>query len=235
MRRADRLFQIIQYLRSRRLTTAKWLAERLEVSERTIYRDIQDLMASGVPIDGEAGVGYVLNHHFDIPPIMFTKEEVEALVIAARFSKTWAGNKLAHSAELALAKIEAVMPKELKDELAKPKVYTPSFLVPNSTKDRLDDIRNAINSKYIITIEYLSLNEESSVRNLYPLGLFFWGKAWTLASWCELRQDFRSFRVDRINAVKISQNTFRDSSDISLKNFLNSAYSGAVDEDTFLK
>lgn len=235
MRRADRLFQIIQYLRSRRLTTAKWLAERLEVSERTIYRDIQDLMASGVPIDGEAGVGYVLSHHFDIPPIMFTKEEVEALVIAARFSKTWAGSKLAHSAELALAKIEAVMPEDLKAELSKPRVYTPSFLVPDATKERLDDIRTAINSKHIITIEYLSLNEESSVRNLYPLGLFFWGKAWTLASWCELRQDFRSFRVDRINAVKISQNTFRDSSDISLKNFLNSAYSGAVDEDTFLK
>ncbi|WP_140054401.1 helix-turn-helix transcriptional regulator, partial [Oceanospirillum sanctuarii] len=125
MRRADRLFQIIQYLRNRRLTTAKWLAEKLEVSERTIYRDIQDLMLSGVPIEGEAGVGYVLRRGFDIPPIMFTKDEIEALVIAARMAKTWAGTKLARSTENALDKIEAVLPDNLKKELAKPRLYTP--------------------------------------------------------------------------------------------------------------
>ena len=233
MRRADRLFQIVQYLRNRRLTTAKWLAEKLEVSERTIYRDIQDLMMSGVPIEGEAGVGYVLRHGFDIPPIMFTKDEIEALVIAARMAKTWAGNKLARSTERALDKIEAVLPDNLKAELEKPRLYTPEMLNCDATSSLLDDIREAINSKHIIQIEYLSLKDELSNRELRPLGLFFWGKVWTLASWCELRQSYRSFRVDRIKTVSLTEHTFEEDDSVSFNDFLSVNYSG-VDKSAFI-
>jgi len=224
VRRADRLFQIIQYLRNRRLTTAKWLAEKLEVSERTIYRDIQDLMLSGVPIEGEAGVGYVLRHGFDIPPIMFTKAEIEALVIAARLVKTWAGSKLARSADSALDKIEAVLPDNLKQELAKPRLYTPQVLTNDATAALMDELREAVNAKQIIRIDYLSLKEETTQRELRPLGLFFWGKIWTLAAWCELRHGYRSFRVDRITAVSITDRVFEEDEQISFSGFLNEKY-----------
>lgn len=226
MRRADRLFQIIQYLRNRRLTTAKWLAEKLEVSERTIYRDIQDLMLSGVPIEGEAGVGYVLRRGFDIPPIMFTKDEIEALVIAARMAKTWAGTKLARSTENALDKIEAVLPDNLKKELAKPRLYTPEVLTNDTTSALLDELREAVNAKQMIRIEYLSLKDETTQRELKPLGLFFWGKIWTLAAWCELRHGYRSFRVDRITTVSMTDRVFEEDEQISFSGFLNEKYGG---------
>lgn len=231
MRRADRLFQIIQYLRNRRLTTAKWLAEKLEVSERTIYRDIQDLMLSGVPIEGEAGVGYVLRRGFDIPPIMFTKSEIEALVIAARMAKAWAGTKLARSTDSALDKIEAVLPDNLKMELAKPRLYTPEILADNTTSALLDELREAVNAKQMIRVEYLSLKNEPSLRDLKPLGLFFWGKIWTLAAWCELRQSYRSFRVDRITMVSISDHVFEEDDRISFSGFLNEKYSESWEPD----
>ena len=233
MRRADRLFQIVQYLRNRRLTTAKWLAEKLEVSERTIYRDIQDLMLSGVPIEGEAGIGYILRRGFDIPPVMFTKDEIEALVIAARMAKTWAGTKLARSTELALDKIEAVLPDKLKTELAKPRLYTPEFLTNDTTSALLDDIREAINSKQVICIEYLSLEDETSLRELKPLGLFFWGKVWTLAAWCALRQGYRSFRVDRIKSISFTDNKFEENDKLSFHDFLDVKY-GDIDKTEFI-
>lgn len=233
MRRADRLFQIVQYLRNRQLTTARWLSEKLEVSERTIYRDIQDLMLSGVPIEGEAGVGYVLRRGFDIPPIMFTKDEIEALVIAARMAKTWAGTKLARSAEFALDKIEAVLPDNLKAELEKPRLYAPEILSDVKTAGLLDEIREAVNTHNIIRIEYNSLKNETSVRELRPLGLFFWGKVWTLAAWCELRQSYRSFRVDRIQTLISTENYFNEDDTISFNDFLNVCY-GCGEETSFI-
>jgi len=224
VRRADRLFQIVQYLRNRHLTTARWLSEKLEVSERTIYRDIQDLMLSGVPIEGEAGVGYVLRRGFDIPPIMFTKDEIEALVIAARMAKTWAGTKLARSAEFALDKIEAVLPDNLKAELEKPRLYVPEILSDTKTAGLLDELREAVNTHHIIRIEYNSLKNEISERELRPLGLFFWGKVWTLAAWCELRQSYRSFRVDRIEKLTLSEKHFDEDENISFSGFLSVCY-----------
>jgi len=110
MRRADRLFQIVQYLRGGRLVTAAMLAERLEVSERTIYRDIADLQSSGVPTDGEAGVGYLMRDGYDLPPLMFTRDEVVALVAGARLIRAWGGAGMARAAEEALTKIGSVLP-----------------------------------------------------------------------------------------------------------------------------
>lgn len=232
MRRADRLFQIIQYLKSRRLTTANWLSEKLEVSERTIYRDIKDLILSGVPIEGEAGVGYVLRSGFDIPPIMFTKDEIEALVVAANMAKTFAGSRLAKSAELALDKIEAVLPQKLKREISSPRLYTPQDLISNDTIKMLDNLRDAVNEHHLVEIEYLSLKNEVSSRTVKPLGLFFWGKLWTLAAWCELRQTYRTFRVDKIQALNLTAQCFTESDEVSLQGFIEHSFPG-VDPSIF--
>jgi biotin operon repressor len=126
MRRADRLFQIVQYLRSRRLTVARWLAEQLEVSERTAYRDMRDLMLSGVPIEGEAGVGYALRHKLDLPPLMFDRSELDALKLGARMVAAWGDPAMAKAANLALAKIRSALP----DEVSRPQtlpVYAPAI------------------------------------------------------------------------------------------------------------
>ena len=125
MRRAERLSQIVQLLRSRNVTTAARLAEDLEVSERTIYRDILDLVSSGVPIDGEAGVGYIMRGGFDLPPLMFTREEIEALVLGARVVESWTDPAMARAARDVLSKIEAVLPERLKAGLAEIALFAP--------------------------------------------------------------------------------------------------------------
>src|SRR3954464_5929762 len=125
MRRADRLFRIVQRLRRRGATTARQLAEALEVSERTVYRDVRDLLASGVPIQGEAGVGYALDRSFELPPLMFDEEEIEALVLGARIVRAWADQKLARAAEEALQKIETVLPPRLRQQLSESALMAP--------------------------------------------------------------------------------------------------------------
>src|SRR5476651_1733770 len=125
MRRADRLFRLVQVLRARRFATAASLAEALEVSQRTVYRDVRDLLLSGVPIQGEAGVGYALDRSFELPPLMFDEEEIEALVLGARIVRAWADPKLARAAEEALQKIEGVLPPKLKQKLAEAALYAP--------------------------------------------------------------------------------------------------------------
>ena len=196
MRRADRLFQITQILRNRRITTAKYLAERLEVSERTIYRDIQDLSLSGIPIEGEAGVGYCLRHGLDVPPLMFNADELEAMVLGVKMIQTWSSNQLSQAAQSALDKIEAVIPTELKKHLDNQKLFAPNFSVTDKQKATFESLRQAIKSKQVIATDYHSVDGKSSSRDLEPLGLYYWGKVWTLVAWCRLRGAFRVFRID---------------------------------------
>ena len=189
MRRADRLFQIILYLRRRRFATARDLAQALEVSERTIYRDINELTCCGIPIDGEAGVGYRLRHDFDLPPLMFDREELEALRLGARMVKTWADADLARSASYALAKIEAVLPADMQHSPSA--IYAPRHdPYPVQLVGRL---RHAINDSWKVHFCYARADGAQSERTAKPLGLFYWGRVWTLVAWCELRNDFRHF------------------------------------------
>ncbi len=220
MRRADRLFQIVQILRNKRLVTAKMLAERLEVSERTIYRDIQDLSLSGIPVEGEAGVGYMLRHTLDIPPIMFTAEEIEALVIGARMIKTWGGKELASSTQSALDKITEVIPAELKENIEKSKLFSIRFSEREDIDITLDICRKAVNLKHFLSFNYCRADGEYSTRRIRPLGLYFWGNVWTLAGWCELRDDFRNFRLDRIQKIKFENDSFVDEQGQSLADFI---------------
>jgi predicted DNA-binding transcriptional regulator YafY len=220
MRRADRLFQIVQQLRGGRLVTARKLAEKLEVSERTVYRDIADLMASGVPIDGEAGVGYILRSGFELPPLMFSRDELAALTLGARFVKAWGGARLALAAEEALVKIEAVLPDKEKRVAAETNLFAMGFGLPDAARRVVDQLEIAIRDKRRVHVVYEALDGESSERNLRPLGLYHWGKVWTLAAWCELRADFRNFRADRITTIAECGDHFRDEPGCTLRDFL---------------
>jgi predicted DNA-binding transcriptional regulator YafY len=210
MRRAERLFQIVQLIRGRRLSTAAFLAERLEVSERTVYRDIAELMVQGVPIEGEAGVGYRMNANFDLPPLMFTKDEAQALVAVVRLAQPRLDAALSRHAEGALSKILAVLPAAARAAAESLAVYAPPFGIDAATRTRLETLRVATDAHHALRIVYVDLKEQRSERIVRPLGCFYWGAVWTLASWCETRAGFRNFRVDRIEQVDVLDQRFRD-------------------------
>jgi predicted DNA-binding transcriptional regulator YafY len=201
MRRADRLFQIVQYLRGGRLVTARKLADQLEVSDRTIYRDIADLIGSGVPIDGEAGVGYIMRSGFDLPPLMFTRDEIVALVAGARLIGAFGGPAMARASEEALVKIGAVLPEaeRRRAEAVPIQAFASSSVVPD--RGNLDDLGAAVDAQDLLQITYCDQQGRPSDRHIRPLGLWFWGRTWTLIAWCEMRADFRMFRTDRISAI----------------------------------
>jgi len=221
MRRADRLFQIIQLLRCRRITTAAWLAEELEVSERTIYRDIQDLTLSGVPIEGEAGVGYLLRKSFDLPPLMFTLDEISALVLGAGVVKSWADPQLAKAAGSVLSKVETVLPANMKRHIDQTKLISPMRRLPADVAAKLAQVRLAIEASEKITFDYKREDGERSNRTVWPLGLFFWGVVWTLGGWCELREGFRIFRVDRMGELKLSSEPYPKFEGRTLQDLIN--------------
>ena len=198
MRRADRLFQIIQILRRGRLTTARDLAEELEVSARTVYRDIADLIGSGVPIEGAAGAGYLLRGGYDLPPLMFSQTELEALVLGARIVASWADPELGRAAHDVLAKVEAVLPLPLRPRLAKMPLLAPGNHAEARRAVDLAALRRMIREQRKVDLAYRDGADQVTRRRVWPLGLFFYGPVWLLAAWCELRQDFRMFRVDRM-------------------------------------
>jgi predicted DNA-binding transcriptional regulator YafY len=208
MRRAERLFEIIQILRRKKLTRARDLAEKLEVSERTIYRDIAALVGSGVPIEGEAGVGYLMRDGFDLPPLMFDEREIEALALGARVVETWTDPEMAEAAASAIAKIKAVIPERLGKHLAETAYIAPAdhYAAPISFNPSI--LRKAVRQRAVVQLRYRDREERSTTRNVRPLALAFYGPVWHLASWCELRQDFRSFRLDRISELQVLEETF---------------------------
>jgi len=211
VRRADRLFRIVQMLRSGRLKTARALAERLEVSERTIYRDVRDLQLAGQPIEGEAGVGYTLRRDFDLPPLMFTAEELTALVLGARLVQAWGGAESVVAAKSALARIEAVLPEELAARVDAIALYAPGYKMPMAHRKLLDQLHAACLSRTVLEFSYTRLNEDASraeQRTVRPLALAFWSGVWTLAAWDERRDDFRTFRLDRIERLEITTRNF---------------------------
>jgi predicted DNA-binding transcriptional regulator YafY len=209
MRRADRLFQIVQQLRGGRLVTARMLGERLEVSERTIYRDIADLQSSGVPIDGEAGVGYLLREGFDLPPLMFTRDEIVALVAGARMVRAFGGAEMARGAEEALVKISAILPDAERARVDRTEIHMPNWVMSDADRAALDRLERSIEKRNVLSFRYSDEAGRGTERDVRPLGLWFWGKVWTLVAWCEMRDDFRAFRIDRIVEMRDAGRTFR--------------------------
>jgi predicted DNA-binding transcriptional regulator YafY len=223
MRRADRLFQIVQLIRGRRLTTAAYLAGRVEVSERTIYRDVADLQRQGVPIEGEAGVGYRLGAGFDLPPLMFSHDEAKALVASVRMAQVWQDPALAQAAEVALGKILSVLPTAARVAAQSMAVYAPPFGLKPAVQATLRALREAVQARRKVRVQYRDAVEQLSRRTLRPLGCFYWGKVWTLAAWCETRHDFRNFRLDRMDQVDTLDGVsgqFRDEAGKTLADYL---------------
>jgi predicted DNA-binding transcriptional regulator YafY len=220
MRRADRLFRLVQLLRGRRLSTAAWLAEKLEVSARTVYRDVADLQAQGVPIDGEAGVGYRLVGGFDLPPLMFTTLEAQALVAAVRLAQSRLDRALAVAAEDALLKIIGVLPAAARAAAESLPLYAAPWTADPASAERLGQLRDAASNRRRIRFDYADAQGEASTRVARPLACYHWDKVWTLAAWCEHRTDFRSFRIDRMRTLDVLDDVFRDEPGRTLPDFL---------------
>jgi predicted DNA-binding transcriptional regulator YafY len=220
MRRADRLFRIVQLLRRRRtVVTAAQIAGKLEISERTVYRDIRDLILAGTPIDGEAGVGYRLQAGYDLPPLMFDREEIQALVLGARIVAQFGDPGLARASESILSKVAGVLPKDLEPLLADTRLFVPKTPSGARSSAALAMTREALIAQRRIRLKYANEKGDETERTVRPLGLFFWGKTWTLAAWCELRVGFRNFRLDRIGEATL-RDRFEEETGRTLRDML---------------
>jgi predicted DNA-binding transcriptional regulator YafY len=204
MSRTRRLFDLIQMLRNHRFpVTGSHLAKELGISLRTLYRDIATLQEQGAAIEGEPGLGYVLRPGFMLPPLMFTEEEIEALVLGSRWVSARTDLQLSAAAGSALSKIASVLPQDLKVTLD-----TNSLMIGKAHKDGteaidLSQLRRAIRSERKITIQYCDLKGNVSERIVWPIALGYFDHVRMLAGWCELRREFRHFRTDRISALAI--------------------------------
>jgi len=204
MRRSDRLFDIIQRLRTATgPVTAAALATELEVTPRTIYRDIATLQARRVPIDGAAGIGYVLRKSFDLPPLMFTADEVEAIAIGARLVRRLRDAKLQEAADSVFSKVTVVLPEALRRQLA----ATPIYVSPGDTVEPqgvdLADVRSAIRDSRKLHIVYADETGRRTNRTVWPIAMAYYVDVTLVGAWCELRNGYRNFRVERIQSSKV--------------------------------
>jgi len=208
VRKTDRLFQLIELLRRRGVCTAAELAQELRVSERTVYRDIAELSRSGVPVAGEAGVGYTLRRAAELPPISFTTEEVAALALGSRLVEAWADGPAAEAAASALRRIEAALPPELRRQIAEAPLSVLHRRPGEQAARRLSEFRRAIDERRYVALTYRDGDGTLTERRVRPLLLCFWGWSWTLLAWCELRRDFREFRLDRVEDAEVLAERF---------------------------
>ena len=220
MRRAQRLLRLVQLLRARRSATAAELAEELGVSVRTIYRSMRDLEDAGVPVEGEAGVGYRLSHRLDLPQMTFAPLELEALVLGVRIVQTWADPELAGAARSALDRIRGALPSPLARAIDETVLFAGPTRAGRQAASHLGVLREAIARRRVVRLQYADGEGVLTERAVWPLGLYFWGTRWTLAAWCELRQGFRNFRPDRIAALELSEQRFSLDEDRDLEAFL---------------
>ena len=223
MRRADRLFQLIVLLGRRRSVTGDHLAASLGVSRRTVYRDINDLTRSGVPIDGEAGVGFRLRAGYQLPPLMFTPDEIQALVFGARLVQSCADEGLVAAADTAIAKVDAALPASLKFWMEAPGQIVPDFKVAPQVKRALRELRSAISWSLVVNLQYTQGDGSVILRRVRPLCLRYLGGTWTLGAWSENESAFRVFRIYRIQRLEILADRFGHESGKNLADFLAAA------------
>ena len=221
MNRAERLFQLTNVLRGRRTAvTARTLAEKLGVSERTIYRDIQALGLSGVPVEGEAGVGYRIRYDFDLPPLMFDRCEILALILGSRMVQAWSDPELATAAGRALDRINAILPDDLKTLADQPTFLVPNFLASSPLPELSGTLRRAIETRQQLQLKYRREDGQISERMIDPLGMIYWGGKWTLIAWCHLRCSYRQFRPDRILHLTELGSHFETTSTHSMEHYM---------------
>jgi len=219
MRKSERLFKLVTLLQGRRTAiTAKALAEELGVAMRTVYRDVQALILSGVPIDGEAGVGYRLRAGFDLPPLMFQSEEVTALLVGSRMVQAWTDPELAHAAKQAEVKILAALTPQMLIGVARLPYRIPVYERSESGIHRL--LRKACEGRQKVSVTYRDMNGHESSRSLWPLGMVGWGDHWTLLAWCEKRDAYRNFRFDRIQDIVLMPEHYPQHPERNLEHYL---------------
>ena len=207
MRRADRLFQIVLLLGRGRVTTARELAERLEVSERTVYRDVADLVASGVPVEGAPGLGYALRRGYRLPPLMFDEAELQALLFGMDVVERHGDPELAEAAQRIVAKVDAVLPERLRPRLEERHLFVPPG-TGLAVGPVLRELRHAVADRVRVFLDYRDAQGATTERIVWPLVVIYWGGLWMLGAWCELRQAFRNFRLDRIAEVRVLGSRF---------------------------
>jgi predicted DNA-binding transcriptional regulator YafY len=217
MRRTDRLFDLIQILRDGKLHRASDMAAALEVSTRTIWRDMATLIASGLPVEGERGVGYILSAPITLPPVALTRDELEALRLGVQLVASAADPSLARAASSLRAKIAAVTPDAARD--SGPDTFVFASAEAAKAAPHLGTIRRAIREHERLWLRYAAIGGPVSERFVRPLQLEFWGRAWTLTTWCESRGDFRVFRVDQIQALE-TRGPFRPEPGTTVEDYL---------------
>ena len=173
-----------------------------------------------MPVEGEAGSGYRLMSGFDLPPLMLTNKESEALIVAIRLLTTWGGESLSRELESAQEKVLAILPEESRRKAEQTRIYAPDFGMKSHSRSDFDVIHQAISAQRVLVLHYRDEAGQFSTREVQPLGLFFWGERWLLASWCELRDDYRCFRLDRCLKIVLTERRFSESADRSLADFL---------------
>lgn len=204
MRRADRLFDILQILRvAAQPMTAATIAEQLEVTERTIYRDIASLQASRIPIEGARGIGYVLRKGFDLPPLMFTADEVDAIAVGARLVRRVRDPVLQKAANSVLAKVTTALPGVPRSGLLEAPFYVSSGDAETPKGVDLAEVRRAIRETRKVRIAYADAQGSRTDQIVWPVAMAYYVDVTVLGAWCELRNDFRHFRVERITASTI--------------------------------
>jgi predicted DNA-binding transcriptional regulator YafY len=228
MNRTDRLVAMVMYLQGRRVVKADEMAAHFEVTVRTIYRDVSALSEAGVPVVGEAGVGYSLVKGYHLPPVMFTAEEAMALFIGGELVKQFADASMAEPMESALLKIRSVLPRDRQDDLERLNKATAiygSVRLPSGIDQRtLLPIQQAVVSRRLLRMRYQSkAREEETSREVEPLGVTFHGGAWYLVAWCRLRKDFRYFKLERVRGLEVLHERFEARPEFSLREYLECA------------
>jgi len=219
-RRADRLAEIVEIVRDGRLHTARELAAVLGVSERTIYRDMDTLIASGVPIEGERGVGYLLREPVFLPPLALSLVELEALSLGMAIVGAAADAELKAAAQSLLAKVEGhASVRRRSPEAWGFGVY--AFAQASAGLAHMPLIRRAIQERLKLAIRYRALDGEASARVIRPLQMEYWGRVWTCSAWCELRGAFRAFRIDRMDSCALTGRTFAPEPGKTIEDYLN--------------
>ncbi len=218
MRRAERLYRLVDELRSRRVTRAGELAAALEVSPRTVYRDIAHLQASGLPIEGEAGVGYLLSPGFDLPPVTFTHDQMDALAVGLAMAASLDDPDLAYAAREARAKLQSALPRPDTRRL----LDAPFFALRRTTGAPAHAalLRSAIRQRRVLLLTYTNGSGQPSTRRLRPLAIWAMTDGWMFSGWCELRADFRTWRFDRVVTLALAEDRFPDDTDKNLAAFL---------------
>lgn len=225
MNRIDRLTAIIIFLQGRKYVPIEELAERYSISERTAYRDLRALEEAGVPIGNEQGKGYFILRGYHLPPVMFNKNEAMALLAAERMMQRWNNSELGRSFQSALDKIRSTLPSDEKEYFETMDSHILNYYhfevdSPLSDDNIFSFLQNAIFKKQVIELEYKrQYGEESTIRKIEPLGLLIMGRNWYLAGWCRLREDYRTFRLDRFQSYKLTGERIDSASGHSLKDF----------------